>query len=73
MRDKPKKLEIDVSEWREHQLYVMEALAEIKADVKDIRKAQSDQDKEITHLKWKSGLISAFTGVLSAVGVKFGF
>jgi hypothetical protein len=72
MSEQPPKSELKVSEWRENQLYVMEALSEIKSDVKDIRKTQIDQGKDIVHLKWKSGLISALTSAVTALGVKFG-
>lgn len=72
MSDKPPKSESRMGEWRENQLYVMEALSEIKSDVKDIRKTQIEQGKEIVHLKLKSGVIAALTSAVTAIGVKFG-
>jgi len=52
-------------------MYFRESLSEIKADLKDIKKMQHEQDKELERQKWKHGVLGLLGGALSAVGMKF--
>lgn len=60
---------------------ILSILGELKTDVKDLRsefkrdmkelfEKQAKQGDEITHLKWKSGIISAVAGFLSGLSGK---
>jgi len=70
-----------VSQWREHQLFVVTTLTDLKEDFKEFRAEVRDdiaeikllvhaQDKEIERLKMKSGFYGVMGGVLSGFSVK---
>jgi hypothetical protein len=52
-------------------LFFRESLAEIKADVKEIKKTQHEQDKELSLLKWKLMAMSMLGGGGAHYGLKF--
>lgn len=51
--------------------YFKESLAEIKADLKDIKKQQHDHDKDLVLLKYKMLLIAGVGGGGAHYGLKF--
>jgi CCR4-NOT transcriptional regulation complex NOT5 subunit len=52
-------------------VYFRECLAEIKADLKDIKKQQHEHDKEIERQKWRHGFFGIVGGAISSFGMKF--
>lgn len=50
--------------------FFKESLAEIKADLKDIKKTQVEHDKELERQKWKHGFLGLLGGALSHIGMK---